>query len=299
MIRSLAAAFALCLTVAGCSSAPPLDGVTVKSSGKSVKVSAPKNFKVDQTEVKVLHRGTGAKIGDGDTVNATIVLINGRNGKTLLDTNQTKAPFSITVRDGSSMRGLVKAAKGQRVGAHVLAAIAPVDGPQQDDPSSDLKKYDTLVADVVLTGKVPTMAHGAKKALPASVPALVLKAGKPAAFHKTASSPATVVTSSAHIVIAGKGPKVPEGSTVTAHYLGQVYPGGVTFDSSWDRGTAASFPLTGVIPCWQDLLPGVRVGSRVVLVCSAKDAYGDSPQPGSAIKPGDALLFSVDILSAQ
>jgi FKBP-type peptidyl-prolyl cis-trans isomerase len=43
----------------------------------------------------------------------------------------------------------------------------------------------------------------------------------------------------------------------------------------------------------------VPIGSRVVLECTAADAYGDAPQPGGKIKPGDALLFVVDVLDAH
>ena len=143
------------------------------------------------------------------------------------------------------------------------------------------------------------VATGKKQALPADVPALVVSAGRPTGFKKTASTPANLSESSAHIVIQGDGAKVPKNGTVVAHYLGQVFPQGAVFDASWDRGAPVTFPLASVIKCWQNLLPGVPIGSRVVLECTAADAYGDSPQPGGKIKPGDALLFVVDVLDAR
>ena len=146
--------------------------------------------------------------------------------------------------------------------------------------------------------KVGKAATGKKQALPADVPAVVVEDGRPTGFKKTASTPASLAESSAHIAIEGSGAKVPKGGTVVAHYLGQVYPQGAVFDASWDRGAPATFPLDSVIKCWQELLPGVPIGSRVVLECTADDAYGDSPQPGGKIKPGDALLFVVDVLDA-
>ena len=45
--------------------------------------------------------------------------------------------------------------------------------------------------------------------------------------------------------------------------------------------------------------PGQKIGSRVVLVCPADTAYGDSPQAGGKIKPGDTLIFAVDLLDAS
>ena len=54
-----------------------------------------------------------------------------------------------------------------------------------------------------------------------------------------------------------------------------------------------------VIACWKDHLPGQKLGSRIVLVCPADTAYGDSPQPGGPIKPGDSLVFAIDLLDAS
>jgi peptidylprolyl isomerase len=147
--------------------------------------------------------------------------------------------------------------------------------------------------------KVGKVATGTKQSLPADVPTVVVEDGRPTGFKKTASTPATLTQSSAHIAIKGDGAKVPKGGTVVAHYLGQVFPQGAVFDTSWDRGAPATFPLGSVIKCWQNLLPGVPVGSRVVLECTSADAYGDAPQPGGKIKPGDALLFVVDVLDAH
>jgi FKBP-type peptidyl-prolyl cis-trans isomerase len=162
-----------------------------------------------------------------------------------------------------------------------------------------LKKSDTMVFYLNVLDKVGKVANGKKQALPADVPTVVVEGGRPTGFKETASTPATLTRSSAHIAIKGDGAKVPKGGTVVAHYLGQVFPQGAVFDASWDRGAPATFPLGSVIKCWQNLLPGVPVGSRVVLECTAADAYGDSPQPGGKIKPGDALLFVVDVLDAH
>ena len=86
-------------------------------------------------------------------------------------------------------------------------------------------------------------------------------------------------------MIQGDGAEVKKGQTITAHYVGQVYPDGEVFDSSWTKGPPASFSLDQVIKCWKDLIPGQKVGSRIVLVCPADTAYGDSPQEGGGSSP--------------
>ena len=101
------------------------------------------------------------------------------------------------------------------------------------------------------------------------------------------------------MAIQGEGATIQQGQTLTAQYVGQVYPDGKVFDSSWAKGPPASFNLDQVIACWKELIPGHKIGSRIVLVCPAATAYGDKPPAGSAIKPGDSLVFAIDLLDAS
>ncbi|OJF11441.1 FKBP-type peptidyl-prolyl cis-trans isomerase, partial [Couchioplanes caeruleus] len=83
-------------------------------------------------------------------------------------------------------------------------------------------------------------------------------------------------------LIAGKGPKLAAGQTIRAHYVGVTYADGKQFDSSWDRGEPAEFPV-GVgqlIKGWDQGLVGVPVGSRVQLDIPADLAYGENATGG-------------------
>ncbi len=297
---SAALVLTLVLAVAGCSGGSPLDELSVSGEARTPKVTVPENFSVEKTTTKVLKQGTGGKLARGDLAKVAYVAYNGRTGKQF-DTSYAdgRMPLTVELTKDKALAGFIKALEGQRIGTRLLAAIPPIDGLGQEQAEVGLKKSDTMVFYLRIVEKVSKAASGEEQALPADVPTVVVKGGRPAGFEKTASTPATLTESEAHIVIRGTGAKVPKGGTVVAHYLGQVYPQGDVFDASWDRGAPATFPLTGVIPCWQNLLAGVPVGSRVVLECSAADAYRDSPPPGSKIKPGDALLFVVDVLDAQ
>jgi peptidylprolyl isomerase len=286
------------LSLTGCSDSPSLAGVAVKGSGASTTVTVPKKFAVDSTATKVLKQGTGAKIANGDTIKVNYVAVNGRTGKVFDSSFKTGNPYSVQLTKGKALPGFVHALVGQKIGARLLTAIAPVDGFATDRSDLDLLKSDTMVFYFVIEAKAAAQAAGKPVALPADVPALVLKSGEPAGFKKSASTPATLSAASSHVAIQGTGAKVPTGGTVVAHYVGQVYPDGAVFDSSWKRGEPATFSLEQVIPCWKNLLPGVRVGSRVVLECPAADAYGDNPPQASTIKAGDSLLFAVDVLDA-
>lgn len=90
----------------------------------------------------------------------------------------------------------------------------------------------------------------------------------------------------------GASPKATD--KVKVHYHGTLRDGTV-FDSSKDRGTPATFPLNGVIPCWTEGVQKMKVGGKAVLVCPSDIAYKDRGAP-PVIKPGAALKFEVELL---
>lgn len=101
-------------------------------------------------------------------------------------------------------------------------------------------------------------------------------------------------------LIEGDGDEVPEGATVTTDYVGVSWLNdGQEFDSSWDRGEPATFPLANVIPGWTEGIPGMREGGRRLLIIPPDQAYGEQPPPGAAIAVNDTLVFVIDLVSAQ
>lgn len=83
---------------------------------------------------------------------------------------------------------------------------------------------------------------------------------------------------------------------VTVHYAG-TFIDGETFDSSYDRGEPASFPLSRLIKAWQMAIPEMGVGDTIEIAAPADLAYGASgkgPIPGGA-----TLLFKVELLGIE
>jgi FKBP-type peptidyl-prolyl cis-trans isomerase len=93
----------------------------------------------------------------------------------------------------------------------------------------------------------------------------------------------------------GSGPKPNASNTVKVHYEGTLMDGTV-FDSSYERGEPATFPLNGVIQGWTEGLQLMPVGSTYRLIIPAELGYGNSPPPGSPIQPGSVLVFKVELL---
>jgi FKBP-type peptidyl-prolyl cis-trans isomerase FklB len=83
-------------------------------------------------------------------------------------------------------------------------------------------------------------------------------------------------------------------STVRVHYHGTMLDGSV-FDSSYDRGQPAEFPVNGVIKGWTEALQFMKVGTKLKLHVPAELAYGEQGA-GGAIGPHSTLVFDVELL---
>lgn len=97
------------------------------------------------------------------------------------------------------------------------------------------------------------------------------------------------------VITEGTGPKPSITDTVTVNYEGKLIDGTV-FDSSYQRGEPATFPLKGVIPGWQKALTQMPVGSTWVIFIPPALAYGEQGTPDGSIDPNQALIFKVNLM---
>lgn len=86
---------------------------------------------------------------------------------------------------------------------------------------------------------------------------------------------------------------------VDVYYEGRLAEGGAVFDSSYARGEPATFGVTQVISGWTEALQLMHPGDRWMVYLPADIAYGDSPRPGGLIKPGDDLIFEMQLMDIQ
>lgn len=139
-----------------------------------------------------------------------------------------------------------------------------------------------------------TLAAGAIHIAPSQTPAAAGVAAAVVKAANTATLPSGVAI--VHQTI-GTGVQPTANDTVRVHYTGKL-ENGTVFDSSVQRGTPASFPLNGVIPCWTQALQHIKVGGKATLTCPANTAYGDRGA-GGVIPPGAKLTFEVELLAVQ
>jgi len=98
----------------------------------------------------------------------------------------------------------------------------------------------------------------------------------------------------------GDGTEATAGKTVSVHYVGVAFSSGEQFDASYDRGSPLDFRLGvgQVISGWDTGVQGMKVGGRRKLVIPPHLAYGDRGA-GGVIKPGETLIFVVDLLDVR
>ncbi len=180
--------------------------------------------------------------------------------------SQNLAPFSLTATDLDAVKtGLT-------------------DGVLKKEPKVDMPTYGPKIQE--LQNARLAVAAGPEK-----------KAGK-TFLDKAAAEKGATRTASGLIITTlkpgtGASPKVTD--KVKVHYHGTLIDGTV-FDSSVERKEPITLGLVGgIIKCWSEGVPLMKVGGKSRLVCPSDIAYGNQGRP-PRIKPGATLVFEVELL---
>ncbi|WP_409482947.1 FKBP-type peptidyl-prolyl cis-trans isomerase [Arsenicicoccus dermatophilus] len=276
-------------------------GVTVAGTPtKPALTIAKPPVSVKETTVQTLTEGTGAVVKPGDVATINVVLASGKTGKTLDDTFAKGKPEELAMR--GTLPGLARGIVGQKAGSRVLVAIAPAEGAgliASRNPQSGLTADETMVAlvDIKQVGmsgtpcKVVTSKDG--------LPEVTAPADKAATIKPTGTPAPT--QSTMYVLKEGTGAAVEAGQQLSAKYTGLLWADGKKFDSSFDRGAAPTdFPIgvKQVIPAWDKCLTGSKIGSQVMIVAPAAEAYGAKGMPPT-IPPNSPLVFVVDVVGAK
>jgi peptidylprolyl isomerase len=144
------------------------------------------------------------------------------------------------------------------------------------------------------TTRKATVTSNSSSASQFELPTVSATAGQaPTISAPTGTAPTTLESKE---IIVGTGAQALSSSTVTAQYVLMSWKSGKVLQSSWSSGPFTA-PLTGVIPGWQQGIPGMKVGGRRLLVIPPALAYGAA---GSGpIGPNETLVFVVDLLGVK
>lgn len=295
---------------AGCT-APGSASSQVKVSGKfgaEPKVTVPKKLTSKSTERTVAIDGKGRTALPNSSVDIDYAVYNSTSGKKIDATKYGAKGTAITLDKSNLLPGLYKAIHCSTPGSRVVAVIPPADafGPSGSQ-GLGIAPTDSIVfvIDVLKTSapvKVLKKADGKAEEPKAGFPTVKLAAdGAPTVTIPAADPPTTLQIET---LKKGSGPVVKDGATVTVHYTGVLWATGKTFDSSWTKGSPATFPTSGVVAGFGKAMIGQTVGSQVVAVIPPAEGYGpdgnvkDASQPDQ-ISGTDTMVFVIDILAVH
>lgn len=99
------------------------------------------------------------------------------------------------------------------------------------------------------------------------------------------------------IIENGKGKKPTVNDTVLTNYKGTLIDGS-EFDSSYDDGVPAEFPIIKVIKGFAEALQLMNEGSKWQIFIPAELAYGEKGK-GKIIGPNTVLLFDLELIKIK
>ncbi|MET1021191.1 MAG: FKBP-type peptidyl-prolyl cis-trans isomerase [Arthrobacter sp.] len=272
-----------------------LDSIKLTENGdkKAPGVEFAKPLEVNEPTVKVVTEGNGDRVKANQVASISIVALSGKDGSTLEDTfpnDPEELELNEELKTSSAV--IYNAFVGAKVGSQVALAVPGAAAAE----GVEAKPTQLLVVKVLSAKDAPKVLdkpEGETITPPAGLPTVKENdKGIPEISVDGVAAPTALISQD---LIKGTGPEVKATDTLTVNYVGVALAGGKVFDSSFDRGEKATFPLTGVIKGWTQGLAGKTVGSRVLLVIPKDLAYGDAGQ-GDA--KGD-LVFVVDILGTK
>jgi len=144
----------------------------------------------------------------------------------------------------------------------------------------------------------PTTSTGPAGSASGQVPAVANATNLKTAPVVSAGTPPPPTSLLTKDLVVGTGTEASTSNTVVVQYVGANYADGKVFDSSWQRGGAATFPLSGVIPGFAQGIVGMKVGGRRVIVIPAPLGYGAAGSP-PAVAGNETLVFVVDLVSVK
>lgn len=99
------------------------------------------------------------------------------------------------------------------------------------------------------------------------------------------------------VIREGNGKKPKATDQVECHYEGTLIDG-TKFDSSYDRGQTATFPLNQVIAGWTEGLQLMQEGAKYRFFIPYTLGYGEHGA-GASIPPFAALIFDVELVAVK
>lgn len=329
--RALIPLAAAALLLTGCTTGSDIDNgssaadcLVAGSASKSIKVkgevgsdleiTSKTPVEADTAERSVLEQGKGEGPGADQTIEVSMSMFNGADGKAIQHAPASPVPADEAMLAPWAYEGIRCGAPGQQVAlvapyAEVFgeqdAAALGVEGLTADDSIVIVMEFGEVGdASEAPAGEPGTLspdellkkAEGKAVAAPKNFPTVTLDAdGAPTITMPEGVEPPTSLEIAT--IIEGDGETVQPGDRVYVNYRGVIWETGEEFDSSWSRGTPTDFLTTQVIGGFQKALEGQKVGSQIISVVPAEDGgYGAAGLESMGHEPDAVMVFVLDIL---
>jgi FKBP-type peptidyl-prolyl cis-trans isomerase len=282
-----------------------IKGLSVSGEfGAEPKVTVKSAVKTDKPETQVLSKGDGNPVVANKKAMFNIYLAKGSDGSKLYSSTDQGTPSQVNMTEKEFFKVIIDSLVGKPQGSRVAVAATVKDvWGAAGAPQLKLKPTDTVlfVLDVlsVEPKDVKNGPEGKDVAAPAAAPVVQESGDKVTGLDfskapKKAPSKLQVIP-----LVEGDGPAAKAGRLVTFNYYGAVWGSKKPFDSSFDRGAPVPFGVgvKGLIPAWDKVIPGLKQGSRVLIIAPPADGYGAQAQQG--IPANSTLTFVVDVLGVD
>lgn len=282
-----------------------IKGLSVSGDfGDEPSVKVDPAVKVDKPTTQVVSAGEGNPVVANQKAMFNIFLANGADGKKLFSSSDQGTPTQVDMTENQFFKviidGLVGKPQGSRVA--IAATVKDVWG-DAGAPQLKLKTSDTVlfVIDVlsVAPKEVIDGPEGTDVKPAANAPVVKEKDGKVTGLDWSKAPKKAPAKLKVIPLVEGNGPEAKAGRLVTFNYYGAVWGSAKPFDSSFTRGEPVPFGVgvKGLIPAWDKVIPGLKRGSRVLIVAPPTDGYGATARPG--IPANSTLTFVVDVLGVD
>ncbi len=268
------------------------------------KVAVDPAVTAEKPQTQVVIAGKGNPVVANKKAMFNIFLAQGSNGKKLFSSTDEGTPTQAAMQENEFFKVIIDALVGKTQGSRVAVAATVQDvWGKQGVPQLKLKLTDTVLFVIDVLSVEPTEVLDAPEGTPvdppATAPVVQESGGKVTGIDFSTAPKKAPSTLQVIPLIEGDGPAAQKGRLVTFNYYGAVWGSKKAFDSSFTRGAPVPFGVGvgGLIPAWDEKIPGLKQGSRVLIIAPPPKAYGSRAQQG--IPANSTLTFVVDVLGVD
>ena len=265
--------------------------------GTKPEVSFPTPLSGTGVESNVIIEGDGGEVVGGQRVALHFLVLNAQTGEEIQGSDFGTENFVAQDLLADGTPNFCKALTGVQVGSRVAVLLDAENAHNGNGiPSLGIAEDAGIIFIFDVANAFLPRANGETKNAESGMPTVITApSGQPGLQIPNTDAPSEFRRT---VLIEGGGEPIEIGDTVALHYSGWTWTG-TQFDSSWESGSPATFPITydGLIEGFVMALEGVTVGSQVIAVMPPELAYGDVAQ--GQIPAGSTLIFVIDVLGKE